>query len=217
MVYHEHQGHQPAEMIHHRQAEHRVAHLADRRVGQQPLGIFLENGHQVAEQGREGTHPHHHMGQLDAVQVVCLPMCISSINRPNRPALSRIPETIGETSVSASACAPGSQICRPMAAVLVMNPIASSRNTQGASGSTSSPSAGQGKLRCALRRQREAGQDQEGATEREHQVGQGMRFGLAAAQNQEIGADGQRFPGSKEIERVLGQDQHRQAGIHQHR
>ncbi len=68
-------------------------------------------------------------------------MFINSTQSPNRPAFSKIPETIGDTSVSASAWAPGSQICRPIEAVLVMKPTASSTNTQGAAGTAASASA----------------------------------------------------------------------------
>ena len=70
MVDHEHQRHQPAEMVHHRQAEQGVAHLADRGVGQQALGVFLEGRQQIADQRRQRADPHQHMGQIDAVQVL---------------------------------------------------------------------------------------------------------------------------------------------------
>ncbi len=66
----EHQRHQPAEVVHQRQAEQRVAHLADRGIGQQTLGIFLEDRHQVAEQRGEGADPEHDVGQFDAVELL---------------------------------------------------------------------------------------------------------------------------------------------------
>jgi len=43
-----------------------------------------------------------------------------------------------------------------------------------------------------------------------------VRLGILAAQDQEIGSDGQQLPGGKEIEAVGSADQHGQTGIHQH-
>ena len=71
-------------------------------------------------------------------------------------------------------------------------------------------------VRAALSGQREARQDQEGAAEGEQDVGQRVWLGALAAQDQEVGADGQGLPGGEEVEAVLGDDQHREAGIHQH-
>jgi hypothetical protein len=71
--------------------------------------------------------------------------------------------------------------------------------------------------RVAAARQREAGQDQEGAAEGEHQIGQRMGLRALAAQDQEVGADGQRLPGGEEAEGVLRHHQHREPGVHQHR
>jgi hypothetical protein len=59
----EHQGHQPAQVVHQRQAEHGVAHLADRGIGQQALGVLLEDRQQVADQGGQGADPEHRVGQ----------------------------------------------------------------------------------------------------------------------------------------------------------
>ncbi len=42
MVDDEHQGQKPTEMVHQAKAEQGIAHLADRRVGQQPFCIFLK-------------------------------------------------------------------------------------------------------------------------------------------------------------------------------
>ena len=74
---------------------------------------------------------------------------------------------------------------------------------------------GQGQLRGTLGRQGEAGQEQEGATQGKEEVGQGVGLGGPAAQDEEIGTDGQQFPGGEELEAVLGQDQDRQPGVHE--
>jgi len=63
----------------------------------------------------------------------------------------------------------------------------------------------------------EPGEDQESAAEREDDVGQRVRLGILAAQDQEVGTDGQQLPGGEKVEGIGGADQHRQTGIHQHR
>ena len=58
--------------------------------------------------------------------------------------------------------------------------------------------------------QREAGKQGEGAAEREEDVGERMRLGELAAQDQEVRAEGEHFPGGEEGEAGLRFDQHAQ-------
>ena len=55
-------------MVHQRQAENGVAHLRDRGIGQEALGVLLEDGEHGADEGGERPDPDEHMGQVDAVK-----------------------------------------------------------------------------------------------------------------------------------------------------
>ena len=58
----EHQGHEPAQVVHQGQTEEGVAHLTDGGPGQEALGVLLKGGEQVAEEGGQGTDPQDDVG-----------------------------------------------------------------------------------------------------------------------------------------------------------
>jgi hypothetical protein len=210
----EHQGHEPAQVVHQAQAEHGIAHLADGGVGEQPLGVLLEDRQQVADQGGAGADPEQQVGQFDAIKLL-LAHGHEQDEEAEEAGLEQDARDHGGHVRLRLGVGAGEPDVQPQGGGLGHEAKGQQGEDPAREGCRYLGKGGQCQRRRALGRQGEARQDEEGATQGEEEVGQGMGLRGLAAQDEEIGAQGQQFPGGEEFKAVLGEEEDRQAGVHQ--